>query len=388
MLAVVGAGIGGLAAAIAARRAGLEVRIYERSPELREIGAGMTLWPNAVHVLDELGVLADVARDSSVFEESVVGDFKGRTWTRIPMGDVGRRLGYPTRLIARAALHKILADRARTELGAEAINTDCQFVGLRQDAGGVTLVLSGGAEVRCDALIGADGVASRVRRELFGVCAVRFHGRTSFRGLCAGYELPAGTPDFVERHGPEGRFAFYRAGERSVAWYANVLWQLPENTDHSRLLEQVFGTWTLPVPSIISASSSTPVHVTPISDIDPLAAWTVGRVTLLGDAAHPMTPDLGQGAAQALEDASTLGRALAGRSIPDALKHYEAERRGRAAGIVLASRKTGRIANLGGHTGLMLRRALWSLLPPRTAVARMAEIVGGPDARYVRAPGS
>lgn len=373
-----GGGIGGLAAAISVRRAGHEVRVFERTSELREIGAGMTLWPNAVRVLAELQLLEEVRATAHVFETSSVGDYSGRVWTQMPMGEVGRRAGHPTLLVARGALHQILAHHARATLGASAIETSREAARLIQEAGRVELTFAGGTSVTSDAVVGADGVASVVRRELFGVSPTRFHGRTSFRSLCVDDGLSDGVADFAERHGAEGRFAFYRVGEGRVAWYANVLRRVAPHEEPHALLADVFGRWAPPVPQIIAQSKTSTIHVTPISDIDPLTAWTIGRATLLGDAAHPMTPDLGQRAGQALEDAHELGTALrSGGDLAASFSAYERARRTRATSIVLGSRSTGRIANFRGSIGLLARRALWSLLPPRVALDRMTAVVTG-----------
>lgn len=377
-LAIVGAGIGGLASAILASRAGASVRVYERASELREIGAGMTLWPNAVRVLEEIGLLDEVRGVSHVFEESAVGDYRGRVWTRMPMGDVGRKAGLPTLLIARGSLYGVLARHAAAVLGEGAIETGRELVGVHEVKGQVLVSFRGGDEATHDGAVGADGVASQVRQSMFGTQATRFHGRTSFRGICHDFDLRVGSSDFEERHGPDGRFAFYRVGERSVAWYANVLRRVAVEEDPYGLLTASFGSWADPVPEIVLKSSATAIHVTAISDVDPLSSWTIGRVTLLGDAAHPMTPDLGQGAGQALEDASALGAALrANGDTSSAFLEYERARRPRATEIVLGSRKTGHIANLRGPFGLLMRRALWSLLPPKVAIERMTKVVLG-----------
>lgn len=375
-LTIVGGGIGGLAAALALQPAGVEVAVFERSHASTELGTGMTLWPNATRVLNGLGVLPELKRVARDFVQSAVGDANGRVWARMPMGDVARAAGFPTLLVSRRELHRVLSEAVAARVGP-VVHAGHALERFEVEEAQVRADFSGGANAEADGLLGADGVSSVTRAQLFGARPLVFQGRTSCRGLSEDVELPADTPDFVERHGAVGRFAFYRVGGTGVAWYANVLRRIDRSEDALEVLRRAFAGWAEPVPSLLARATSERLHVTPIADLEPLEAWTRGPVALLGDAAHPMTPDLGQGAGQALEDAAALGRAFASKpgSVTEAFAQYEAARRARASGLQRNSRKVGRLANLGGVTGLLVRRAMWSLMPPRVAVARMSRLV-------------
>lgn len=376
-LIIVGAGIGGLAAALALKQAGVESTLFERSPSAAELGTGMTLWPNATRVLEGLGVLGELRTVARDFVRSGVGDARGRVWARMPMGEVAREAGSPTLLVSRRELHRVLSSAVTTRLGA-VVRYGHAFERFEVEGARVRAHFAGGGSALADGLVGADGVSSVTRGQLFGVRPLVFQGRTSFRGLSEDVGLAADAPDFVERHGAVGRFAFYRVGGTAVAWYANLLRRVERTDEPLEVLRRAFDGWAEPVLSLLARADDNGIHVTPIADLEPLETWSRGPVVLLGDAAHPMTPDLGQGAGQALEDAAALGRAFAARppGATEAFRTYEASRRPRAAGLQRDSRRVGHLANLGGVTGLLVRRMMWTLLPPRTAIARMRRVVG------------
>ncbi len=372
---VIGAGIGGLSTALALASKGFKVSVLERSESLHEIGAGITLWPNGVQVLEQLGLFNDLLRVSSPFHHSQVGSYDGTVWMELPVQELEDRCGLPTVFLSREDLHGLLLERARS-LPQVTIATEKDLLTIEQHPAGVRAEFLDDSVHVGSALIGADGVHSTTRSLLFGTRELEFRGRTSFRGIGKGVHLPEDGPDFIEYHGPHGRFAVYRI-PAGIAWYANILRKVPrEDRTLSTLVEQFAG-WPEIVRTALQASHPEHLHTTEISDLSPLPSWTLGRATLLGDAAHPMTPDLGQGAGQALEDAVALATALAEHSadLSTGLKAYERSRIKRASKIVKGSRHAGKVANWKGGFGLWMRRQLWSRMKSETALKRLERTV-------------
>ncbi len=366
---VAGAGIGGLSAAIALRRAGFEVVVFERAPELGEVGAGLLLAANAQKALGRLGLagaVASLGTPSSAFE---VRSWRGRVLAGNPAGELDKKLGTSTVAVHRADLQALLI----REAGEGTLRLGAEVEGFGQDAGGVMVSLAGGVEERADLLVGADGLRSRVRASLFGPTSPRYAGYTAWRAVVEPGEqlLPRGTG--FESWGRGARFGCAHVGGGGVYWFATR--NAPEGegdgqpggpTGTKAALLRRFGGWHRPIGDLIGAAHEDAILRTDIYDREPLAErWGQGGVTLLGDAAHPMTPDLGQGAAQAMEDAVVLARSLreAGDTA-EALRRYERLRSARAAMVVLRSRRVGRIGQLENPLLCLLRdRAL--AMPPR-----------------------
>ncbi len=372
---VIGAGIGGLSAAIALARRGFKVSVFERSETLREIGAGITLWPNGVHAMDQLGVLDAMMAVSKPFRRSNVASHDGQVWMELPVQELDERCGYPTVFLSREDLHRVLLDAARSYDGVT-VTTEKDLFSIEQQPAGVRAEFVDDSVRVGSALIGADGVHSTTRQLLFGARDLEFQGRTSFRGIGTGVHLVEDAPDFIEYHGPHGRFAVYRIPE-GTAWYANILRKVPEANRSLKMLTERFAGWPDIVGAVLEASNPHRLHTVEISDLSPLPGWTVGRATLLGDAAHPMTPDLGQGASQALEDAVALAEALNEyrTDLAVGLKAYERSRIKRTTAIVKGSRQAGKVANWKGGFGLWMRRQLWSRMKPASALKRLERTV-------------
>jgi 2-polyprenyl-6-methoxyphenol hydroxylase-like FAD-dependent oxidoreductase len=239
------------------------------------------------------------------------------------------------------------------------VHLGAKCVGFAQDRNGVTARLEGGTEAHGQALIGADGLHSTVREQLFGKSPPRYAGYTSWRAV-TGFDhlrLTAGISI-----GPKSQFGQVPMSGGKVYWFATR--NLPErSTDprvgsRSRLLE-FFGAWHPPISALIEATPEEAILQTDIHDRPPLKRWSDGRVTLLGDAAHPMTPNLGQGACQALEDAAVIARCLGGGAdATSALREYESKRLARANRIVVMSRRFGVVLQLETHFMNRLRDRL------------------------------
>ena len=338
---IIGGGIGGLCAAIALRRAGIGAHVFEQADSLREVGAGLTIWTNAAKVLRRLDVAERVISSASITERFQLRTWRGDVLDETRPGDLGRRFGCPNLVVHRADLLRALA----TAVEPESITVGARCVGFEQDSEGVTASFADGAEWRGEILIGADGLHSAIRERLFSDGRPRYAGYMCWRGLAEfeGQDLPAGLG--FEAWGRGARFAVQHCGSGRVFWYAtrNAAEGVPDGP-HGRKQDvlETYAGWHEPIPTVIAATEADAILKNDITDRKPIKRWGRGRVTLLGDAAHPMTPNFGQGACQAMEDAVVLADCLAGVSdVSAALQAYEERRRDRTASITRASRRFG-----------------------------------------------
>jgi len=350
-IVIIGAGIGGLTAALALLRRGFRPVVYERAPVAREIGAGVIIWPNARRALRDLeidGALAAISSDvrTSYFCDYATGSILDVRWGK----QLIEKHGMGNLQVHRGDLHGLLLQSVLAN-NAEAVHPGHQFIRLAQDGDGITVEFANGARVPCDVVVGADGNASAVRSYLFPGEAPVFTGQVSFRALIPWDVVP---PAIAERKyamypGPQrmllhyplrgGRIMNLVANGRSASWEEEG-WAIPAANEEFAAAYSDFA------PEVVAMIRSIPagsLFKWGLRDREPLATWTKGRVTMLGDAAHPMTPFLGQGACIAIEDGLVLGRAfeLAG-SIEEALARYEAARKIRGTNVQLWSREQGR----------------------------------------------
>lgn len=367
---IVGAGIGGLTAAIALRRSGIEATVFERAGELREVGAGILLAANAVKALGELGLSEKVYRLGTTASVARIHSWRGDVLSDVPVADLERRVGAPSAAVHRADLQGLLLqvlDEENVCLGAECSN-------FRQDEEGVTAVFAGGSEERASVLIGADGLNSTIRARLLGPEKPRYAGYTAWRAVVEPRRelLPRGTG--FESWGRGARFGCAHIGGGRIYWFATR--NATEGQDDGpagtstgprATLRELFGGWHQPVAELIAETDERAIRRDDIYDREPLTGrWGAGRVTLLGDAAHPMTPNLGQGACQAIEDATVLAKCLReceDTGVPLALRRYENLRRERTSWIVRRSRTTGRVGQIENPLLCRLRDTLLKATP-------------------------
>jgi 2-polyprenyl-6-methoxyphenol hydroxylase-like FAD-dependent oxidoreductase len=342
---VAGGGIAGLAAGVALTKAGVRATIIERAPELLAVGSGLVLAPNGVAALDALGqkIGAAVRAAGHVAEPGQVRpwlDRAGEVQSTEAIGDLKTRWGWPQVSVRRSALQAILLDAARA--AGVTIRTGVTVGGFTDHGDHVAV-----ADLRADALLGADGVRSAVRAQLLGDGPPRYCGYTSIRGEAP---APAGLPyGFVAADGGTHLFAAGIGGGR-IYWAAKFdarqgEWPVKSQEEaRAGLLELIDG-WDPRVVEAIRAPG--PVVLTDVLDRDPVPQWTKNRVTLLGDAAHPMSPAVGQGVSLAVEDAVVLADCLRHNDVPTALERYQDLRAPRAAFVVGRSRQ-GRTVVAGG----------------------------------------
>lgn len=348
-----------MAAALALERLGIDAVVYERAPALGEVGAGMMLWPNATRVLKELGVLDRVAESSGPNRHFLVRASRGEVLMNIALGSFD--------VPALCTRRSDLLDALFSALPAGRVRLGHEFCRFEQTAAGVRARFANGECAEHDALIGADGIRSRVRAQLLGPIDPVYRGYTVWRGVAryTGRAIPQGTNSESWGHGH--RFGILNTGHDRFTWYAtaNVA---PDHQDgasgHRVKLEAMFRGWHEPVPDLIAATPETEILKNGAYDLPPLARWGGGRLTLLGDAAHPCTPNLGQGGCMALEDALVLGKCMErSRSIQAALRRYEAARRARTRHVQQRSLLMGRIGQWENRIVVAGRKRVTSLLP-------------------------
>ena len=345
-VAIIGGGIGGLTAAHALCRCGVEVSIYESAPELREIGAGVALGPNAMKVLRSLGLEDDVRAIAGRWEWAVTRHGKtGRVISKTSRTQQATLFGSAGATAHRADLLDVLSQ----SLPGEIVTLGARCVGVESEGATGVARFQDGSEVEADVIIGADGIHSAVRESLFGPDAPRFTGKICYRSVVRVDAVPGEPPpaDNVQWLGPHGTIVLYpvRRDEliNVVCHYDDEAYRHESwvsRCERAEVLERYRG-WHESLLRVLSAGEVW--YKWALYDRDPIPEWTRGRVTVLGDAAHPMLPYLGQGACQAMEDGCVLAAAV--KAEPDdpvaALRRYERSRRPRASQVVLASRERG-----------------------------------------------
>jgi salicylate hydroxylase len=340
---IAGGGIGGLVAALALEQRGFEALVYEQAPELHELGAGVTITPNGSRVLCELGLRPAMETIVSVLPGREMRLFNtGETW-RLPVTDVEARFGSPFWPVHRADLHQTLAT-ALERRAPGSIRVGARCAGFEQDADSVTLLLENGERIRGDALIGADGVHSRIRRALFGDGRATLTGFMAWRAVVPMERLPVRlrSDAFVGWLGPWGQMVTYpmRKGElfNLAATIERDDWRI-ESWSEAGTVEECrrdFVAWHDDVQQIINCLDIP--YKWALIGRPPLEHCSSGRVTLLGDACHPTLPILGQGANMTIEDGMILARCLeASADVLEAMQRYESARLSRTARIVQSS---------------------------------------------------
>jgi 2-polyprenyl-6-methoxyphenol hydroxylase-like FAD-dependent oxidoreductase len=357
-VAIVGGGICGLALALNLNRCGLQCRVYERVPEIKPLGVGITLLPHAMRELSALGLGDELLaagienRESSFFNrfgQLIYKEFRGK-YAGYDVPEVG---------IHRGRLHVILAKSARDRLGPDAVRTNHECAGVVQDEHGATIHFKEATtgrqldSVRADVVIACDGISSAIRKQYYPDDKLAFAGINSWRGVTRRKPILDGRTYMRIGSIRTGKMVIYPIvdnvdgeGNQLINWMADIKrdtfaqndWNQPGDlADFLPVYENWKWDW-LDVAQMIRESEQ--ILEYPMVDKDPIDVWTFGRVTLAGDAAHPMYPRGSNGAAQALIDARTLADALLGHADPrQALKDYEAARVKAAANVVRTNRE-------------------------------------------------
>ncbi|MFI9560334.1 FAD-dependent monooxygenase [Nonomuraea endophytica] len=377
-IAVVGAGLGGVAAAVGLHRQGHEVSLYERAAELREAGTGVVIMPNGTRALRQLGLDGYVRTLSLPSTEAGLRDWRGRPLLVTEATQAQRDFGAAA-VVDRAELHRSL----RAPLPDGLVRTGRPIERLEPGPGGVTVISEGRPVETVDAAIAADGVRSKLRAHLFpDHPGPRRTGRMDLRGT-----LPRSQE--VEENGllaaimvdrrTGANFGLFPLGDDLLYWYTDTPQDGPPPSPEQgrREVLAMMAGWHPGVLKVIADTRAEDIHVDPIVKLaEPLTSYVSGRIALLGDAAHAMSPDLGQGASQAFEDAAAVTRHLTGAEpgeVVQRLLRYDAERRPRANRILLTAARQSRLTSLTG-TPAWVRDALLRLVPKRLATRQLAAL--------------
>lgn len=355
---IIGGGIGGAATALALHRAGFEPVVYERTKELREVGAGIALWANATHILKNLGLLEEALRIGYLTTNYQFNSQSGNSLVNIPVDT----FELPVIGIHRAELHQLLWRNVPHEkfvLGQT-------FERFEQEGEKVRAYFSSGLTVEGDALIGADGLRSRVRAALLGDQPPIYRNFKTWRGL-TDYVPKEYRPGYIQEFLGRGKgFGFMMLGKGRMYWYAAAT-APPAQPDapigRKKELETMFQDWFASVPELITTTDEANILTTDLYDRAPTKSWSKQNITLLGDAAHPMLPTMGQGACTALEDAFVVAKCLKEQANPTAaFQQYESERFPRTKLIVEQSLQAGKMGELNNPFGVALRNTFMKLM--------------------------
>ena len=335
---IVGGGIGGLAAAVALQKAGCDVQVLERAEVISAVGAGIMLQINAITALDRIGIAEDITAAAVPIRTARISSWSGRVISELDSPDIPV-LGFG---IHRADLHRILLEHA----GLDNVRTGALVASYRLVGDRVVAVLESGEDVTGDLLVGADGIHSTLRALHISDGPPRYAGYTCWRGVTPhGEQFERGQA--FELWGVGKRFGGIYVDER-LYWFAPVnatAGGRDEPGQAKTTLLELYEGWPEQVRATIASTRESAIIRNDIVDRPFRSDWGRGRMTLLGDAAHPMTPDMGQGACQAIEDAVVLGRCVSEIHDPtEALRSYEQQRVPRTRRLVARSRLFGKVA--------------------------------------------
>ena len=359
-IVIIGGGIGGAATALALRRAGFVARIYERKEKLREAGAGLALWANATYVLKNLGVLSDVLNESQVVTNYQFNSQHGEELVNISID----HFDVPAVCIHRADLHKVLW----RNFPKEQLILAQTFKQFERNGDKIISHFTSGKTCESDALIGADGLRSQVRAALFGDIQPIYRGFTTWRGL-TNYIPSTYRPGYItEFIGSGGGFGFVTIGKGRMYWYAAAKKEQERTelgVEQKSEIQERFKDWHTSIHDLIGATDQANILKTDLYDRVPARPWGKQNVTLLGDAAHPTLPTLGQGACMALEDALVITKCLLTHSDPAvAFQQYESQRFARTKAVVQQSLQAAKMGRFENRLAIVLRETFMKLMKP------------------------
>src|SRR6266567_2391346 len=344
---VIGGGIGGLTATLALRQANFDVQTFESVPAIKVVGAGLAIWSNALKALRQIGLADAIQAAGKPAAYRVIRAMSGEILAKVQVNHIGNGEHIALFHLHRGDLQMALLKA----VGEPTIQLGARCVGFRQDDEGVWAQFADGREVQGDLLVGADGVYSVIRQQLFSDARLRLVGQSSWRGLAQidAEQLTGGGAG--ETWGIGQRIGLIPMNHGRVYWFLTR--NAPPGGElqstafgRKQYMQELVKGWHEPIPSMIQATAAQTIIHTELNELESLGQWHRGRVVLLGDAAHAMTPNLGQGACQAIEDAVTLGQCLkeAG-DLAASLDLYESKRVPRVRRIVADSYRFGAVAH-------------------------------------------
>ncbi len=368
---IIGGGIGGITTALALRRVGFDVVVFERAEELREVGSGLPLWANALRAFHTLGLSNIVEPLGQPVTRGSITHWRGDMLVNANMEKLLKRQETMNMVVHRAELLSALLN----ELGTENVYLGMTCVGCTQDETGVSAYFADGKVARGDLLVGADGLHSTIRSQLFGATKPRYAGYACWRGVAHTTRKDIETWAW----GKNAQFGITPMNNGRAYWFAQ--YNGPEGerekqVERKREIMDLFGNWHDPIPEIIEATEETSLLRHDVYESPLLSHWSRGRVTLLGDAAHTMTPNLGQGACIAIEDAAVLANCLQIETdVVAGLRLYEKRRVARANTIARLAGLIGQAVQLDNPLVATLRNAVLKKIPSRVPLQQLMWIL-------------
>lgn len=367
---VIGGGIGGLCTALMLQKQGFAVSVYEAADELKPVGAGLGVGSNALRALNKAGVGEEIERQGNRLESLVFQNEKGKELNRLDLSVLAREFGLNSLTIHRHDLHRILLG----VLHPDTVHLGKRCTDFQQDGDIVNVRFADGSEASGDLLIAADGIHSFFRQRLVDKSAPRYAGYTCWRGVVENQEGLVHPHISYELWGKEGRVGMVPLQGNQIYWFACINASFREKALQQLNPAEVaalFPAFPVYVRGMLASTDPQALLHHDMQDIQPLSRWAFGRIVLLGDAAHATTPNMGQGAGQALEDAIVLARCLEEKGdLQEALRAYEKERMRRTAKIIRMSRQIGVVAQWENRAAIALRNTLFRMVPPRLLLSR------------------
>ncbi|PJJ68238.1 FAD-dependent monooxygenase [Chryseobacterium geocarposphaerae] len=356
-IAIIGGGIGGLTTALALQRSNLDVTIYESAPEIKPVGAGIIMANNAMQVFDKLGIRQKIEQAGHKISTIKITDPQLKTLSEVQLNKFERKYGVHNIAIHRGDLQMILAEK----IGFENIKLSKRLSKIEPENCGYRLNFEDGTIVNAEAVIGADGIKSVVRHQILNIGKLRSSQQKCWRGVSEFDWTTKYNHQAYEAWGKGKRFGFVRINDKKVYWYAVVNENLVKNPNK---LEELFTEFNPEVARMISETPKETIFVSDIIDLEPIFQWQKDRVCLIGDAAHATTPNMGQGACQAIEDAYLLGKLFSeGKSVNEVFTHYEKLRMEKAHYIVNTSSTIGKVSHYENSLAIWLRNTLLKATP-------------------------
>ena len=359
---IIGGGIAGLTTALALQQKNIDFRVFEAVDKIRAVGAGITLAGNAMRVLKESGIADEVKRQGHLISSMIIEDEKGMQISIMDAEKLSRKHGLDNVAIHRAELHQVLLKN----IANDKIVTNKKAIDFEEHPGGITIHFDDGSQAEGTAAIIADGIHSSIRKKLLPQSTPRYSGYTCWRGVVENkWHLKQHA---VETWGVNGRFGYVPIGNNQVYWFACK--NAPYNDQamskfKTKELANNFRNYSSPIPQLIENTYERNLIWSDIVDIKPISNFAYGRILLIGDAAHATTPNLGQGACIAMEDAIQAASAIWNQpdNLIDTFRRFQQKRIARTHFIVNTSYWLGKLAQLENKLLIKVRNSLFRVIP-------------------------
>ncbi len=356
---IIGAGIGGLTTAIALEQKGIKTRIFEQAEQIKPVGAGIILANNAMQVYEKLGLRKLIEENGNPISSMNITKSSLKPLSKIDLSYFEQKHNTKNIAIHRGTLQQILIDK----LKSTKINLDHKLTSIVENTNGYSLEFENGERIQSSTVLGADGLNSVVRQNLFPNNNIRNANQICWRGITE-YELPIKfRNELNEAWGKSERFGFVQIAKNKVYWYALKSFKKNKKEFSIHYLEQYFSDYNSVIKGIIKSTKKEQINTAEISDLKPTNIWYKENVCLIGDSAHATTPNMGQGACQAIEDAYVLSECLSKYKTTKAFSEYQNLRLPKAHQVVKASWLVGKMAHLSNPILIGLRNQMLRLTP-------------------------